>query len=350
MIEGRQSTKTDLMKYIRKSGCASKISPGDLHNALCGLDMPKDENTLVGIEAFEDAGVYKITEDLALVQTIDFSTPTVNDAYMFGQIAAANALSDIYAMGATPRTALNIVGYSMSNFGSQMLKEILRGGIDKLREAGVSLLGGHSVDDPETKYGLSVTGFVHPEKIVLNRGARPGDFLIITKPIGNGIVSTALKEGVVGESDIHDMLTVMTNLNKGAAEAMISARAHAATDVTGFGLVGHLKEMIQEDVGAELEIASIPCFAMTKELISKDIFPGGLTKNKTFYESDVVVIESDSHMKDIVYDPQTSGGLLIAIDYREIDLFRQSAWNAGLSYWVIGKFLEEPKGKIILRQ
>lgn len=348
MMEDRQSTKTDLMKYIRKSGCASKISPGDLHNMLCNLDVPRDVNTLVGIEAFEDAGVYKVTEDLALVQTVDFSTPTVNDAYIFGQIAAANALSDIYAMGAIPRTALNIVGYSINNFGRQMLKEILRGGIDKLREAGVSLLGGHSVDDPETKYGLSVTGFVHPEKIVLNRGARPGDYLILTKPIGNGIVSTGIKEGAVDEADVHDMLAVMASLNKGASEAMISAEVHAATDVTGFGLVGHLKEMIQEDVGVEVSIASVPYFAKTIDLISEDIVPGGLLKNKAFYEGSVVDTVG-STTNDVVYDPQTSGGILAAIDPFEMDAFEKSARANQLKYWIIGRFVNEPVGKIILQ-
>lgn len=347
-MEERQSTKAELMKYIRKSGCASKISPGDLHNALCGLDVPKDANTLIGIESFEDAGVYKISEDLALVQTIDFSTPTVNDPYMFGQITAANALSDVYAMGAIPKTALNIVGYSMSNFGSQTLKEILRGGIDKLREAGVSLLGGHSVDDIETKYGLSVTGFVHPEKIVLNRGARPGDYLILTKPVGNGIVSTGIKEGVVDEADVRDMIAVMASLNKEASEVMITARAHAATDVTGFGLIGHLKEMIEEDVGVELSMTSIPCFAKTVELVLKGIFPGGLEKNRAFYEADVIGAKNGP-MEKIIYDPQTSGGLLIAVSSNNMDMFRRAAETSELDYWVIGRFVKKPRGKIILQ-
>ena len=340
--------KPALMKYVRKSGCASKIGPGDLHNALCGLDVPRDKNTLVGIEAFEDAGVYKISDDLVMVQTVDFSTPTVNDPYMFGQIAAVNALSDIYAMGASPKTALNIVGYSMNTFGGEVLREILRGGADKLREAEVSLLGGHSVDDLETKYGLSVTGFVHPDKMVLNSGAQPGDCLILTKPIGNGIVSTGVKEGAVDEADIQGMLGVMASLNKNAAEVMVSVGVHAATDVTGFGLIGHLKEMIQEEVSAELSMVSIPYFAKTAELISEGVFPGGLIKNKAFYEKDIIGVESGP-MKDIIFDPQTSGGLLIALSPRDVEIFRNTAEARGLEFWVIGRFLDEPKGKILLQ-
>lgn len=340
--------KTVLTKYVRKSGCASKISAGDLHNALCGLDVPRDENTIVGIERFEDAGVYRISDDLAIVQTVDFSTPTVNDPFMFGRIAAANALSDVYAMGATPRTALNIVGFSMKHFGSRVLKEILRGGADKLKEAGVSLLGGHSVDDPETKYGLSVTGFVHPDKIVLNQGAWPGDNLILTKPLGNGIISTGLKEGVIGEPDIQDVLSIMSQLNKSASEVMLISGAHAATDVTGFGLIGHLKEMIQEDVGVELMMTSIPFFAQAAKLATGGVIPGGLVKNRAFYERDVAGT-SDGPIKDIVYDPQTSGGLLIAIAPDKMGAFAKSSADAKLNSWVIGRFLDEPKGKILLR-
>ena len=341
------SLKPELTKYVRKSGCASKIGPGELHNALCSLDIPRDDNTLVGIDAFEDAGVYRISDDLAIVQTIDFSTPTVNDPYTFGQIAAANALSDIYAMGAVPKTALNIVCYSIELFGKQPLKDILRGGADKLREAGVSLLGGHSVDDAETKYGLSVTGFVHPGKIILNRGAQPDDYLILTKPIGNGIVSTGLKEGAIEEPETTEMLAVMATLNKTASEVMTASGANAATDVTGFGLVGHLKEMIQESIGVELYTNSIPVFADATVLALKGIMPGGLSRNREFYKEHVTGT-IDNPIKEIIYDPQTSGGLLIAIAPHKMETFRNAAGVNNLSFWVIGKFQKKPQGKIAL--
>lgn len=302
----------------------------------------------MGIEGFEDAGVYKITHDLALVQTIDFFTPTVNDPYLFGQIAAASALSDVYAMGGIPKTALNIVCFSMSCFDGQVLKEILRGGADKLREAEVSLLGGHSVDDVETKYGLSVTGLVHPDRIVLNRGALPGDYLILTKPLGNGVVSTGIKEGAVDENAVQEMLAVMADLNKKASEVMLGAGVHAATDVTGFGLIGHLKEMIQEDVAVELFAEALPYFQEASRLVSEGIVPGGLLKNRDFYNTHVIG-KANGPADDIVYDPQTSGGLLIAIDPCEMNNLKKSAGACQLDFWIIGKFMKEPVGKIILR-
>ncbi len=343
-----KATSPNLMKYVRKSGCASKISPGDLFNALCGLDIPQDENTIVGIEGYEDAGVYRITDDMALVQTIDFSTPTVNDPFTFGQIAAANALSDVYAMGGEPRTALNIVCFSIGFFDRQILKDILKGGAGKLKEAGVSLLGGHSVDDPETKYGISVTGLIHPGRVIRNTGAKPGDYLILTKPIGSGIVSTGIKEQVVDESMVQEMIISMTTLNKDASRVMCASRAHAATDVTGFGLIGHLKEMIQENVGVELFIPAIPVFSKAEELASAGVVPGGLLKNKAFYEQNTIG-NPGTVMDMIIYDPQTSGGLMIAISPDDMGSFETNAQAAGLQFRTIGRFLDEPKGRIILR-
>lgn len=340
--------RTDFTKYVRKSGCASKMSPGDLAGILCGIEIPRDSDTLVGIEGFEDAGVYRIADDLALVQTIDFLTPVVKDPYLFGQIAAANALSDIYAMGAVPKIALNIVCFSMSHFDGKVLREILRGGADKLRKAGVSLLGGHSVDDPETKYGLSVTGLVRPDAIVLNRGAQPGDYLILTKPLGNGIISTGIREGMVDETSVQDMFTVMTDLNEKASEVMLTSGVHAATDVTGFGLIGHLKEMIQEDVAVELFGDALPYFKETIRLASAGIVPGGLLRNKDFYCRHVTGRGCDP-VGDIIYDPQTSGGLLMAIDPCNMHDFERSAVAKDISFWIVGKFMEEPKGGIILR-
>jgi selenide,water dikinase len=307
-----------------------------------------DENVLVGIEGFEDAGVYRITDDIAIVQTIDFFTPIVNDPYWFGQIAAANALSDIYAMGAVPRTALNMVCFSPRKFDIKVLKEILRGGVEKIRESGASLLGGHSVDDEEIKYGLSVTGTVHPLKIMTNEGAHPGDILVLTKPLGTGILNTGIKGGMLGKDAEKDLIRIMATLNRKAAEAMLSVETHAVTDVTGFGLAGHLKEMIKESLGVELFGEKLPYFPDAPALSSSGFVPGGLYRNRDFYGPHVVSDQS-GFIYDIIFDPQTSGGLLIAMGADDLSAFQKSASELGLEFWVIGKFLPEPKGKIVLR-
>ena len=225
---------TALTQHARFGGCGAKIGPGDLSNILCGIDIPEDANVIVGLKGFEDAGVYRITDDLAVVQTVDFFTPVVNDPYTFGSIAAANALSDIYAMGANPVTALNLVCFPPKKLDISILRDILRGGIDKVREAGASLLGGHSVDDDEVKYGLSVTGLVHPDRIVRNEGAGPGDLLVLTKPLGTGILISAMKGNQVSPETEAQVSSVMATLNRLASQAMLAAGAHAATDVTGF--------------------------------------------------------------------------------------------------------------------
>jgi selenide, water dikinase len=315
---------------------------------LCGIDIPSDENVLVGIEGFEDAGVYKISDEVAIVQTVDFFTPIVNDPYSFGQIAAANSMSDIYAMGAVPKTGLNMVCFSLKQFGKDVLKEILRGGADKMREAGVSLLGGHSVDDAETKYGVAVTGVVHPDKVILNEGALPGDFLILTKPLGTGILNTAIKADMLDDASTAKLVGVMAQLNKSASEAMLSVRTHAATDVTGFGLAGHLKEMIKETLGVELFTDRIPYFEEAVELAATGLLPAGLYRNKDFYGVHVTG-DTEGFMGDIIYDPQTSGGLLMAIHPDDVTRFEAAASEKGLEYRIIGKFVKEPEGKIILR-
>jgi len=302
----------------------------------------------VGIEGFEDAGVYRIADGVAIVQTVDFFTPIVNDPYSFGQIAATNSLSDIYAMGATPKTALNIVCFSVKKYGAPVLKEILRGGIDKIREAGVSLLGGHSVEDEEIKYGLCVTGVVHPDRILRNYGAWEGDWLILTKPLGTGILNTGIKADMLGEKSIANLIKIMATLNRDAAHVMLSVRVHAATDVTGFGLIGHLKEMIKDDIGVELFSKDIPYFEEAPELASFGILPGGLYRNRDFY-SEHVTGKKEGFIFDVIFDPQTSGGLLFALHQDDLSQFDKNAHSAGVEYWVIGRFVKEPKGKIILR-
>ena len=299
------------------------------------------------MEGFEDAGVYRISDELALVQTVDFFTPVVDDPYDFGRIAAANALSDIYAMGAVPKTAMNIVCFPPKIYDISVLREIIRGGADKIREAGASLLGGHSVDDREIKYGLSVTGLVHPKKIVRNVGARPHDLLILTKPLGTGILNTGIKGDMVAGDAVKKLVEVMAGLNDRAAEAMRAAGAHAATDVTGFGLVGHLSEMIRDSIGVRLFPEKMPYFEEAAALAASGFVPGGLYRNRDFYGKCVVGTTS-AFLTDILFDPQTSGGLLIAVDPDDLKAFERSAAQNGATFWVIGEFISEPKGKIVL--
>jgi selenide,water dikinase len=271
----------------------------------------------------------------------------VDDPYWFGQIAAANGMSDIYAMGARPITAMNIVCFSPKKFDIAILKEILRGGIDKIGEAGASLLGGHSVDDEEIKYGISVTGIVHPERVLRNEGAIPGDFLILTKPLGTGILNTGIKGKVVERPAIDKVITTMARLNKRAADVMLSVRVHAATDVTGFGLAGHLKEMVKEYIAVELFGDRIPYFPEAIDLAKTGFVPAGLYRNRDFYKEHVIAGE-EGFLYDIIFDPQTSGGLLFALEPKDLHEFENRARAENLGFWVIGRFLEEPKGKIIL--
>jgi len=301
----------------------------------------------VGIEGFEDAGVYKITNDIAIVQTVDFFTPVVDDPYWFGQIAAANAMSDIYAMGATPKTALNIVCFSPKQYDISVLKEILRGGIDKIREAGASLLGGHSVDDEEIKYGLAVTGIVHPDRVIRNEGAHPGDLLILTKPLGTGILNTGIKAKMLGTHATERLISIMAELNKKASEAMLSVETHAATDVTGFGLAGHLKEMIKEDIGVEVYLDKLPFFEEAPSLAQYGLIPGGLYRNRDFYKS-FVQGKQEGFLYDIIFDPQTSGGLMFAMNPKDMELFDKNARTLGLHYWMIGRFIQESQGTVVL--
>lgn len=301
---------------------------------------------LVGLEGFEDAGVYRLGPETALVQTLDFFTPVVDDPYYFGQIAAANSFSDIYAMGATPLTAMNIVCFSPKLFDKEILRQIIRGGADKIREAGASLLGGHSVDDQEIKYGLSVTGVVHPDKVLRNEGAKPGDKLILTKPLGTGILNTAMKGDMLGEAATKEAVEVMATLNDRAAQAMKAVRTHAATDVTGFGLAGHLLEMLKDAVGARLFPDRIPYFKEAPELSQSGFVPGGLYRNRDFYGK-LVEGTASAFFMDILFDPQTSGGLLFAIDPADLSKFEDISVQKGTTFWVVGEFVEEPKGKIV---
>ena len=309
-----------------------------------------DPNLIVGMEHAEDAGVYKLTDDLAIVQTIDFFTPIVDDPFIFGQIAATNALNDIYAMGGKPLTAMNVVCFPVGKMDISILRDILRGGLEKIREAGVLLVGGHSVDDGELKYGLSVTGVIHPDKVVLNRGAKVGDKLILTKPLGTGIVSTALKAGMAESSLIAKSVNSMTSLNKRAAELMMEAGdIHAATDITGFGFLGHACEMVEgNDIGMIVYAAKVPFFPEVQELAEKGVMPGGLHRNKKFCLHMIDVDTScPEWLLDVLFDPQTAGGLLISLLPDQADNLLGKMHREGIEEAaIVGEIIDLPVGRI----
>jgi selenide,water dikinase len=270
---------------------------------------------MVGLERADDAGVYRVSDDLALIQTVDFFTPIVDDPFWFGQIAAANALSDIYAMGGEPKTAMNLVGFPLKEMDLSILRKILEGGIAKMKEAGVVLIGGHSVEDAELKYGLSVTGFVHPDRVLTKGGLRPGDRLILTKPLGTGVINTAIKADMASLDVIESVTHLMAELNRDAARAMAAFPVHACTDITGFGLLGHLAEMvIGSGCGLVLRWTDIPVMPAAVEYAGYGLLPAGAFKNKEFRQHMVEREPGvDALMVDLLFDPQTSGGLLIAV-------------------------------------
>ena len=303
------------------------------------------------MERAEDAGVYKLTDDLAVIQTLDFFTPIVDDPYSFGQVAAANALSDVYAMGGQPLTAMNIVCFPIKTMDISVLKEILAGGLEKVHEAGAIVVGGHTVEDAELKYGLSVSGVIHPAKVVFNTGAQAGDKLILTKPLGTGIISTAIKGGVAGASAEAKIVKSMTTLNRKAAELMQETGVHAGTDVTGFGFLGHASEMIEgSDVGIVIHSAAVPFFAEAREYTEKDLTPGGLHRNREFRASMVTMEKSvPDYMADILFDPQTSGGLLISVAPEKARKLLEIMHQEGIKEAaLVGEVVAEPKGKIIV--
>ena len=273
-----------------------------------------DPNLLVGISTGDDAAVYKLSEDTALIQTVDFFPPVVDDPYDFGAVAAANSLSDVYAMGGHPLIALNIVGFP-ADLDKDILGRILRGGADKATEAGVIIVGGHTVDDPEPKYGLSVTGVVAPGHQVANVGAKPGDRLVLTKPLGSGILTTAHKNGALGDAALENVVRVMATLSRDAAEAMVEVGVNACTDVTGFGLLGHLKSMLDgSGVGARIVLSDVPVIPDTWEMAERGFVPGGSERNRLWVEDHVNWDPDVSELgRTILMDAQTSGGLLIAV-------------------------------------
>lgn len=304
------------------------------------------------MEKSEDAAVYKLNDDLAIIQTLDFFTPIVDDPYAFGQIAAANALSDIYAMGGKPLTALNIVCFPLNTLDISILKEILNGGLKKMHEAGVTLAGGHSVEDPETKYGLSVMGIIHPDRVIFNQGAKPGDKLILTKPLGTGIINTAIKGGEASPQAISKVIKSMSALNNVASEVMITLDVHACTDITGFGFLGHACEMVDgTDVSLKIYSLNVPYFEEAQRLADMGMIPGGLHRNRDF-RSHMVTFSANvpKYMSDIFFDPQTSGGLLIALPYKDAEILVKIIHQKGIQEAaIIGEVIAEPRGGILVQ-
>lgn len=313
---------------------------------MCHLDKNtenRDPNLLVGFDMSDDAGVYQITPDLALVQTVDFFTPIVDDPFLYGQIAAANSLSDIYAMGGKPLTALSIACFSCS-LDPKILVEILKGGEDKIKESGTILLGGHTVTDEEMKYGLSVTGTIHPAKVVTNSGAKPGDLLILTKPLGTGIITTAFKFDMITEAETKEATTNMATLNRDASEAMQRVGVNACTDVTGFGLIGHTCEMAQgSKVLIRIQSTAVPIMAGVLSLIEQEAIPGGAFSNRKYFQDWVTFEDAVSENLRIAFcDPQTSGGLLISVPKEKADeLLAEINSGKESKAFIIGEVLEK---------
>ena len=339
-----------LTHYTHGLGCACKIKPKNLEKVLKSLPKIIDQGVLVGTESSDDGAVYYINSDTALVQTLDFFTPIVDDPYDFGAIAAANALSDIYAMGAKPLFALNIVGFPEDTLPLSILEQILKGAGDKASEAGISVLGGHTIEDPEPKYGMVVSGLVHPDKIIRNNGARPGDILVLTKPLGTGIITTGIKRGLVQEDLKKKVTESMSQLNKIASECMMNFEVHACTDVTGFGLLGHLSEMSKSSAcNVQLTFEKIPFFPETKNLSGAGIIPGGTFNNLEYVQDDVDFGTHTRTNQLLLCDAQTSGGLLIVLPPEEAGKFLNDLHEAGLSESaMIGNFTDSGDGKIIV--
>lgn len=343
-----------LTALSQSAGCAAKIGPETLSQILHQLPKFSHPNLLVGVETADDAAIYKISETEAVIQTLDFFTPVVDDPYTYGQIAATNALSDVYAMGGKPLLALNIVAFP-SQLDPSILGDILKGGADKVMEAGAVLAGGHSITDEEPKYGLSVMGIVRLEEVLTNVGLSEGDVLILTKPIGTGILNTCLKEGLVSESDYSALIASMTTLNRFGIEAAKAAgvKLKACTDVTGFGLLGHLKEMLGDSpVDIALSFEQVPVLSGAIDFAKIGLIPAGTYRNSAYVKGRVCFSEElPDHAMDILFDPQTSGGLVLAVAEEDADkVLNQLKKTSKLPFAVIGKVqpAQEAIGKIVV--
>ena len=337
-----------LTQMTSSAGWAAKLGPDVLAQVLCNLPKMEDEKLIVSLDTSDDAAVYKLTEDTALIQTLDFFTPVVDDPYTYGQIAAANSLSDVYAMGGRPLTAMNIVCFP-NCLDPKVLNKILKGGADKIVEAGALLVGGHTVEDNEPKYGLSVTGIVHPKKVWANSTARIGDYLILTKPIGLGILNTAIKADMATKEQYDMAVRTMVTLNKYAFESLENLNISACTDITGFGFLGHAFEMAKgSEVSLEIYSDKVPVIEGARDFASMGIIPAGMYSNKKHIENEVKIeVNIEEVMEDLLYDPQTSGGLLVAISESDLEKALKNLSNSMINdFSVVGKVL--PKSEYVI--
>lgn len=339
-----------LTEFSKSAGCAAKIGPGILAEVVGRLPAAKDDRLMVGVETADDAAVYRVSDEVALIQTVDFFPPMVDDPYTFGQIAAANALSDVYAMGGEPRLALNVVAFP-NCLGAEVLGEILAGGASKVQEAGAVLAGGHSINDEEPKYGLCVSGFVHPDRIWKNGGAQAGDVLLLTKPLGVGLINTAVKAGMASAEAEKRAVESMSCLNKIAMEVLREAEIHSCTDVTGFGLTGHALETARASKASlVIETKKLEVLPDALFYASMGLVPEGTYRNKEFNKKDVRIEEQvDEALEDLVFDPQTSGGLLVSLPGRDAEMVLRKLEQAGypLKAGIVG-FVTDLQDKYLL--
>ena len=327
------------------------MSPKDLAQVLRHLPPIMDPKVLVGMNTADDAAVYQVRDDLVMAFTVDYFTPVVDDPYDFGAVAVANALSDCYAMGVEPSIALNIVGFPIRTLPIYVLDRILEGGTDKASEAGVSIVGGHTIDDPEPKYGMAVVGFAHPREIVTNAGARKGDLLVLTKPLGIGIITTGIKQEATPAPVARRVIDLMKTLNRDASRVMMEIGVNACTDVTGFGLLGHLWEMCSASkLGARIGLSDVPVMPEAWKLAEADVIPGGAYSNREYVIADVTFDPKVGEIAQLVLcDPQTSGGLLMAVSPEKTDRLVEALTSAGVSTAsVIGEIVEDLPGRILV--
>lgn len=335
------------LQFCRGGGCTAKLGPAALSRVLEKLPRPTDPNLLIGAESSDDAAVYRLTDDLAIVQTLDFFPPMLDDPYLFGQVAATNALSDIYAMGGEVKTALNIVCFP-EEMDLNILGEILRGGSEKVLEAGGSLAGGHSIADQEVKYGLSVTGVVHPQRILANNTGKVGDHLILTKPLGVGLLCTAARLGQADHQAFQRAVKSMTTLNKYAAQVAAKYRVHAATDVTGFGLLGHLHEMMRPDLSARVFAYALPMLDTALDCADEFYLTAAGQRNRNFAANRAVLHGLTFAQEELLFDPQTSGGLLLAVEEADAQPLLEELRTLDLPCGDIGTILPRLDAEIVV--
>ena len=341
--------KVDLLEMVEYGGCSAKISPKQLEEILKYLPLPKDPNILVDIDTHDDAGVYKINDELALVLTTDFFPPVCSDPYEFGEIAAANSISDVYAMGGDPVLALNIMMFPAARLPMEVYAEIIKGGFNKATEAGVRIIGGHTIDDFPPKYGLAVVGYVHPKKIITNSGAKPSDYLILTKPIGTGIIMAAQRLGIASDDDVAEAKNLMKQLNNLGAEVMKKNNIKGATDITGFGLAGHsLKIAKASGVTININMKDVPLIGNAYGLIDEGCIPGASFRNLEYAEKDIEFAQGlDYNLKMIAFDAQTSGGLLICASPSDTDKILDELREANLACVSVIGDVKESMEKLI---